>query len=300
MSSFLVEAILPVFALVGVGGALGHWRRTDPAPLVDVCLYLLMPLLMFTALVRDPLSAPEAARYVGWYLAYTAAAWLTGTLLARLAGWDRPSQASVCLALMGINVGSYGVPVVLFAIGESALSGSMVLLACSNATAGSIGVYVAAAGRATPRQAFYSVFRLPLVYAVGLALVCTGFDLRVPAAPLELAYAVGMCGPMLSLVVLGLQLARVDWGGTGGGQLLPTVGVKLVLAPVLGILLALALADDPEVLRLLALMACLPTAINGLLLSVRFDARPDLLGAVIFITTLASPLAMLFVLAWLG
>jgi predicted permease len=47
-------------------------------------------------------------------------------------------------------------------------------------------------------------------------------------------------------------------------------------------------------------MACLPTAINALLLAVRFDARPDLVGNLCLVTSLLSPLSMLVVLAWRG
>jgi hypothetical protein len=81
---------------------------------------------MFASLVRDPLSAPEAARYVGWY-----------------------------------------------------------------ATAGSIGVYVAAAGRTDAREALTSVFRLPLAYALLAALACQLLDLELPRRALDLAH--GSC-----------------------------------------------------------------------------------------------------------
>lgn len=296
---FLTGTILPLFALVAAGWVLGRWRRLDAAPLVDVCLYLLMPVLMFSSLVRDPLTADEAARYVAWYAGYVAVAWGVGASLGRLAGWGRPAASAASLSLMGINVGSYGVPVVLYAVGESALSAGMLLFACSNATAGSVGVYVAAAGRARPLQALASVFRLPLIYAVGAALLCTLSGVSLPARVLDTAHAIGMAGPTVALVVLGLQLARLDWRAAAAGQLVPTVTVKLLLGPALGIVLARLLAVDEQMLLILALMACLPTAINALLLAVRYDARPDLVGAVCMVTTLLSPLSMLAVLAWL-
>lgn len=297
---FFLQVILPLFVLAGTGFLLARYRNTGAAHPTDVVLYVLLPVLMFTSLVRNPLSAAEAGQYLAWYFGYVLCAWAGTYLAAPLLGWDRPTRSALALSMTGLNCGSYGVPVVLFALGEAALSGAMLLVACSNITAGSIGVYIAAGGTRSSLHALASVFRLPLVYALLLALAVHALGLQVPARLLDMGHLVGMAGPTIALVVLGIQLAGID---VRGGQLrLVAAGTaaKLVLGPALGIGLTLLLGADGLTRQTLLIYSCMPTAINGLLLAVRFQARPELLGAILVGTTVLSPLAVTLVLSFLG
>ena len=78
------------------------------------------------------------------------------------------------------------------------------------------------------------------------------------------------------------------------------IAAKLLLGPALGIGLALLLGAEGLTRSILFLYACMPTAINGLLLAVRFRARPNLLGGILTGVTLLSPLTVTAVLYWLG
>ncbi|MBT4097518.1 MAG: AEC family transporter [Gemmatimonadetes bacterium] len=295
----ILPVILPLLALVAIGWLLGRWRHADPAGVADVVLYLFMPLLMFTSLVKDPVSWGQAGQYLGWYLCYVLIMWAVAVIAGRWLQWTQPLRAALGLVLTGINVGSYGVPIVLSVVGEQVLSGAMLLLVASNAAAGSLGVYLAAGGRLRPAQAAKSIFRLPLVYAVVGAVGVQISGLHIPNAWLEPAYRVGMMGPTLALVVLGLQLSRVDWSGMGR-QIGWVAGAKLAIGSCVGLVLATSLGAQGDDLVALAVMGCLPCTINSVLLSLRFDTRPDFVGGACLLTTLMSPVALLFALSWLG
>lgn len=297
---FFAQVILPLFALAGTGFLLGRYRRTQAAHPTDLVLYVLLPVLMFTSLVRNPLSAASAGRYVAWYFGYVLCAWAGSYLAARLLGWDRATRSAMALSLTGLNCGSYGTPVVLFALGEGALSGAMFLTALSNISAGSIGVYIAAGGTRSSLQALASVFRLPLVYAMLLALAVHTMDLHLSVRLLDVGHLVGMAGPTVALVVLGIQLAGIDVRGSEMRLVASGTLAKLVLGPALGIGLTLALGAEGVTRQTLLVFSCLPSAINGLLLAVRFETRPELLGGILVGSTVLSPLAITLVLTLLG
>ena len=285
--------IVLVFAPVGVGFLLGRFRKTDPEPLADTCLYFLMAILMFSALVRTPLTPVQAAEFVSWYFAFVLVAWALTALVTGWLGRARPTRGALALSMSSVNEGSYGVPVVLFAVGESALGGIMLLFACSNIAAGSIGVYIAAGGRKRPAQALASVFKLPLIYAVILALAVRALDLQLPPRALALGQQVGMAGPTLGLVILGIQISRM---GAGEGRELPliwvSIGAKLILGPVLGIGLITLFGIQAPVRDTLLICSCLPTAINCLLLAVKYDTHPRLVGAILVGSPFLSPLTI--------
>ena len=118
----LLDVIGPIFALVGCGYLLGRRRKIDTEPLADVAIYICLPFLLFSALVRHPITGLAAAQIFGWqagmYLCSVPTIWL----VAHIAGWDQPTRSAVALSLPTINVASYGVPVVLFALGDEALT----------------------------------------------------------------------------------------------------------------------------------------------------------------------------------
>lgn len=295
----MITVILPLFGLVATGWILGRWRRIDPAGVVDVVLYLFMPLLLFTSLVRDPVTWGQAGRYLGWYGGLALVMWLIASIAGWLLKWPRPDRGALGLVFTGVNVGSYGVPVLLFVLGEQVLSGSMLLLVASNISAGTLGVYLAAGGHLPPRQAALSIFRLPLIYGVLAALFVQFAGVRIPAQWLDVGHQIGMTGPTLALVVLGLQLSRVDWSGVGL-QIGAVTIAKLAIGSSVGAALAILLGAQGDELTALILMGCLPSTINSVLLAARFDTRPDFVGGACLLTTLLSPLPLLLALNWLG
>ena len=294
--------IVLLFAPVGVGYLLGRFRETAPEPLADTCLYFLMPVLMFSALVRTPLTPGQSVQFVYWYFAFVLVAWALTALVSGRLGRDRPTRSALSLSMSSVNVGSYGIPVVLFAGGESALGGIMLLFACSNVAAGSIGVFIAAGGSKRPAQALASVFKLPLIYAVLLALSVRALDLQLPPRALELGQQVGMAGPALGLVILGIQISRM---GARGGREFPSllavsIGAKLILGPALGIGLITLFGIQAPVRDTLLICSCLPTAINCLLLAVKYNTHPHLVGAILVGSTFLSPLTIAATLLLFG
>lgn len=298
--TFLLDVIAPLFVLIGCGYLLGRRRSIDPVPLADVALYICLPFLLFSALVRHPVAGAAAAQAFAWQVGLYLVSIPTIALIAHLAGWDKPTRSAVTLSLPTVNIASYGVPVVLFAFGDEALAIVMLLFVYGNVLAASLGIYIAAGGRQSPLQAFKSIFRLPLLYAAALALAVHALAIPIPTSVLAAADLVGRAGPILAIILLGVQVARIPVRGRRSAALYGGIGAKIVLGPAIGIGLTLLIGAQGAVRDVLLLCSCLPTAINALILTVRFDARPDLLGGILIGSTLWSPLGLSIVLYWIG
>jgi predicted permease len=297
---FLFDVIGPLFTLIGCGYLLGKKRRVDTESLADVALYICVPFLLFSSLVRHPVTGVAAAQVFAWqagmYLLSVPAIWL----LARILSWDRATRSAVTLSLPTVNVASYGVPVVLFALGDEALAIVMLLFVYGNVFAASLGVYIAAGGRQRPLQAFGSVFKLPLIYTAGLAIAINAASIDVPESILSTTDLIGKAGPIVAIVLLGVQVSRIRVESRQTALLGGAILAKIALGPMLGIALTWALDARGAVREVLLICSCLPTAINALVLTTRFDARPDLLGGILIGSTLWSPLNLLAVLHWTG
>ncbi len=297
---FLLDVIAPLFTLIGCGYALGRRRRVDAESLADVAIYICLPFLLFSALVRHPITGIAAVQVLAWQGGMYACSIPIIWLLARALSWDKATRSAVTLSLPTVNVASYGVPVVLFALGDEALAIAMLLFVYGNVFASSLGVYIAAGGRQRPLQALTSIFKLPLIYTAVLAIALNAQGIAIAESVLNTADLIGKAGPILAIVLLGVQVGRirVDRGQTAvlGGA----IAAKIVLGPLMGIALTWAIGAQGAVREVLLICSCLPTAINALVLTTRFDARPDLLGGILIGSTLWSPISLLAVLHWLG
>lgn len=294
-----LQAIVPLFALVGAGALVGRYRKTDPRPLSDVCLYILIPVLLFSSLVRYPLSGRASAQVVMWFIGLILVSWAGVGLFGRLLGWDRPTRSAVTLSLFSLNSASYGLPVVLFAFGDTALAPASLLVAMNNISGSSFGVYIAAGGRHGTLQALLSIFKLPLIYGVIFGLSFSWLNIEVPERLLDFLLQIGKAGPVTAMVVLGVQFSRLNMRSTWSGPMYGGVITKLILGPLVGVMLALVLGADGIIRDTLYVYGCMPTAISVLLLSMRFDTRPDLVGGIIFGSTILSPLTVVGMLMYL-
>jgi len=96
--------------------------------------------------------------------------------------------------------------------------------------------------------------------------------------------------------LLGMQLAN---GTTVEDVRLTMVvaGLRLGVSPLLAYGLARALALDDLALRVVVLEASMPTAVNMVLYSLEFNARPRFVAGVVVVTTLMSLVTLTLLLS---
>ena len=150
------------------------------------------------------------------------------------------------------------------------------------------------------------VFGVPLVYAVVAALLARWLKVLPPAESTTMStlQLVGDSAIPVMLLLVGIQLARTDVGSTlsavGGA-----VGLKMVVAPILGVGVALAVGfSDPLVARTFVLETAMPSAVTPIILVGEFAegevagmSIAEFVSTAIFATTLISVITLTAVIA---
>ena len=131
-----------------------------------------------------------------------------------------------------------------------------------------------------------------------MALAINAIDIDIPDSILDTANLIGKAGPIVAIILLGIQVSHIQL--RGNAVLYGGISAKILLGPVLGIGLTLAIGAEGVVRDVLLICSCLPTAINALILTVRFDVRPDLLGGILIGSTLWSPITLSIVRYWIA
>jgi predicted permease len=292
------NAVLPILVVAGVGALLGRGTDVDAGPLNTVTIYVFAPALIFHGLVTTTLSGATLAKVGVGVVAYITLMAVVAAGVARATGRSEPTLSAVVLLATFPNCGNYGVPLSTFAFGETGRNAAILYLTGETVMAYTVGVYLASrtsgVGGVTGVK---RILKLPLTYAVvaGALARWTGVVPPAGTTAMETLRLVGDATIPLMLVVLGIQLARADYGATIARVGSPAL-LKLFVAPVVAVVLALALGfEEPGVARTFVLESSMPTAVMPLVLLTEFSEAtvdgvpiPQFASAVILVTTLAS------------
>lgn len=294
----LWQVLAPIFLLAGAGYLLARRFALRPQSLARVAFYVFSPCLLFDKFSHSTLSADELGRLALFALLTVLCSGLLAWAVARLLRYDRVMVAAFVLCAIAGNTGNYGLPANQFAFGDAALEPAVIYYAVSTLLLSTLGVYVAASGRRTARQALRNVLTVPLAYAgvAGLAVWATG-----AAVPLPIERFAGLAGQAaipVMLIILGMQLADVHLRDNLGPVGLATA-IKLIGGPLLAVFFAGLLGLSGVTRQAAIVEASVPTAVMAIVLATEYDTAPRFTASVVMVTTLVSLVTMTVILTFL-
>ena len=101
------------------------------------------------------------------------------------------------------------------------------------------------------------------------------------------------------LVLLGMLLKSADWHGKVK-ELVLVNGMRLLVSPAIAVLLAIPFGLSGVARSVGILEASMPAAVVTTVLATEFDVEPEFMTAVVFTTTILSPLTLTPILAFLA
>lgn len=283
----LLHTVLPVFFMAGAGAAARKFLDIDPRQVSRVAIYVFVPSLAFDSIYSTTLAGSEVARIIAFMFLYTlimiVLTWLTGRALR----WSEPQIYGASLATVFFNGANYGLPVVFFAWGNAGVDRAMLLAVCSSVLMYTLGVFLAARGRLDWRRSINAIFRLPLVWAVLAALAARWTGVPVPEPFLKAVRVLSQGAVPVVVVLLGLQVVGISLRGAKFHIGVATF-LRLIISPIAAMGIVALLQPDPLTAKVLILVAAMPSAVNTLLLSLEFNAEPELVSGIALVSTLLS------------
>jgi len=284
----VLEIVAPVFLLAAVGYV---WVRAGFEYRVEfvtrLAMTLSVPCLIFTALMRTKIE-PEALTAlslaaVAAYLVLTVAAFG----LVKLARLDVRTWLA---PLIFGNTGNLGLPLALFAFGETGLSYAVVVFAVMALWSFTFGIWIVAGGGSVTRA-----LKEPLLWATvaGGVFLWQGWE-----TPRFLTNTLALAGQMaipMMLITLGVAVARMSAGRIG--RALAVSLVKVVLCVAVGWVLGRAFGLDDVAFAVLVVQLATPVAVTSYLLAEKYGADAEAVAGLTVASTLLSVLALPVILA---
>ncbi|HUF37125.1 MAG TPA: AEC family transporter [Anaerolineales bacterium] len=296
--SLFSENLFPVFLAAGAGYALAFFSPLETRSVSRIAFYIFSPCLVFILLTDNQLGNGALLgmfAYATTQMVLTAAlAWVA----SRLFGFGRRITVAIVLAGLLPNAGNFGLSVTHFAFGEAGLAQASLFFIASGVMANTLGVYLAALGNSDYRTALLGLFKLPTIYAVILAAVFLRFGWELPTPVARAAHVLADAAIPTMLVLLGMLLHRTRWHGNWAG-LATANAVRLLAGPAIALLLAVPFGLTGVARQAGVLEAAMPAAVMTTVLASEFEVEPEFMTAVVFSSTLLSPLTLTPLLAYL-
>ena len=200
---------------------------------------------------------------------------------------------------MFANTGNYGLALVSFAFGDKALPYASTYFITTTTLFYTLGVLIASLGHMNIKEAALGLFKIPTLYGVVLAILINAWSITIPA-PVYRAVdlAAGGTIPMM-LILLGVELSKVELAGNFRAMQL-SVALRLLVAPLIALMFAAFFGFHGVVRQGTAIQASMPSMVSSTVLATEYKLDSKLITAIIFISTILSPLTLTPLLVLLG
>jgi len=291
--------LLPILIISGAGFLLGKFLEVEPRPIGRVTFYILSPILVFNLLMESKLSLDR----IGLMMGYAAAVNFLVAGLAYLAGrilrLDRIGLTVVVLTSLFGNSGNYGLPLISFAFGQEALAYASVYFVTNAILINTAGVLIASLGRLNLKESLLGLLKVPATYAILAAMLVMRMDWQLPTPLARTVSLAANAAIPLMLILLGLELQRAEWTknirALGIGAVL-----RLLVGPFVGLGLSSLFGLNAPARQAGVTEAAMPSAVLTTVLASEYNLDSSLVTAIVFTTTLLSPLTLTPLLLYLG
>jgi len=286
----LLSVVAPVFVVALVGLA---WARSgahfDEASISRLVLNVGVPCLLFRSLTTLEVSPFQLAQMAGLTVAVMSLFAIGG--LAVLKALRLPSHTFLG-PLIFTNSGNIGIPICLFAFGETGLALAMTYFAVSAIFHVSLGGPLFAG-----TFSWRPFLRSPLTWAVAITVPVVAFGVPVPDWLSRTTSLLGDIAIPLMLLTLGVSLSKMHPDSVGRSVLLALVRFGLGVAA--GFLVANVFSIEGLPRKVLILQAAMPVGVLNYLFAHRYARSPEQVASLVLVSTLLSVFTIPALLAWL-
>jgi len=296
--SLFSNNILPIFLAAGCGYLISRFLKVPPKPISQVTFYIFSPCLIFSLLTKSQLGGDDVTRMVAFTVILMTGLGLFAWLVGRTLKFDRLLLVAVILTTMFANSGNYGLSLTWFAFGEDALAHASLFFVTQAILVQTVGVVIVSLGSLSLKQAIISLFKVPGLYAVTLALLFNYMNWQLPLFADRTISLLGDAAIPVLMVLMGIQLGYSSINGSPRA-LVTTNVLRLVISPALAIGLSVAFGLTGAARQAGIIEAAMPTAVLTTVLATQYNVKPSFVSTVVFTTTLLSPFTVTPLLAYL-
>jgi predicted permease len=270
-------------------------------------LFFALPCMLFQFGAKTPIAQllDASAFFMYLFCALVMVAFVVAITLNKRFGWNDAAFGALVGAFP--NTGFMGVPLLVALLGTAAAGPAIVTIVIDMVITTSLCIALSrldgagqqGVGQAA-KNALLGVVKNPLPWAILLGTLFSAFQIELPGPVEKTVGLLGDAASPVALFTIGAVLARSQkiahheqHGPLTWKDYVPVALIKLFLHPVLVLVVGLAaismgLPIDAFALKVMVLVAALPSASNVAMLSERFGADNGRIARIILVSTAAA------------
>ena len=297
---FLVflNVVTPVFILVVIGYFVGPRLKIDARSLSRTAYFVFIPAFVFNIISEAKIDSELALQMLSFILVAQIAVALLGFMVGKALRQSREITAAFVLIATFGNVGNFGLPLIVFRLGETARTFATVYFVATVFISFVICVGVASWARSGGVTAVFSVFKTPALIALIPALVFNITDLEVPIFLSRLSGLLGQAMIPVMLITLGVQMGEIPKIKINFNVFAAST-VRLIGGPVLALLIVPYFGLEGLERSTGILQAAMPAAVLASIIALEYKLLPEFVTTTVLFSTLYSILTLTVILTFI-
>ena len=297
---FLVflNVVTPVFILVVIGYFVGPRLNIEARSLSRTAYFVFIPAFVFNIISEAKIDSGLALQMLSFILVAQIAVALLGFLVGKALRQSREITAAFVLIATFGNVGNFGLPLIVFRLGETARTYATVYFVATVFISFVICVGVASWARSGGVTAVFSVFKTPALIALIPALVFNITDVEVPIFLSRLSGLLGQAMIPVMLITLGVQMGEIPKIKISFNVFAAST-VRLIGGPVLALLIVPYFGLEGLERSTGILQAAMPAAVLASIIALEYKLLPEFVTTTVLFSTLYSVLTLTVILTFI-
>jgi len=294
---FLVflNVVTPVFILVVIGYFVDPRLKIEARSLSRTAYFVFIPAFVFNIISEAKIDSELGLQMLSFILVAQIAFALLGFLVGKALRQSREITAAFVLIATFGNVGNFGLPLIVFRLGETARTYATVYFVATVFISFVICVGVASWVRSGGVTAVFSVFKTPALIALIPALVFNITDVEVPIFLSRLSGLLGQAMIPVMLVTLGVQMGQIPKIKINFNVFAAST-VRLIGGPVLALLIVPYFGLEGLERSTGILQSAMPAAVLASIIALEYKLLPEFVTTTVLFSTLYSILTLTVIL----
>lgn len=293
----LLNNVVPLGLLIGLGIILQRAFKLDIKTLSKLNFYLFSPSIMFQMLYGSALSYTVMFQVLLFFFVFFFGMAAIVEIVIRLRGYMGGMRPAMRNSVLFYNSANYAIPLnqLVFVGDPFTLSIQIIIMMMQSLIPNTYGVYAVNAHKQQLKDTLKTIATMPVIYVIPIALIMRGFHIPVPhSVGIAIDYvAKGFIAT--ALTTLGVQLGSMKWSFKLKDVAISNV-LRLCVGPLLGFVIVLAFGWHGDMAKALILSCAVPTSLSSVLLAVEFDNEPEFSSQAVFSSTVFSIFTVTFVI----
>jgi hypothetical protein len=284
----LLYNIIPLTVMISIGIVLQRSFQLDIKTLSKLNFYLFSPSMIFKMLYETQVSMSVFFWTLTFFAVFMVSLALLMEAVIRLRKYQGGMKSAMRNSVIFYNSANYAVPLNQLVFGDPfTLSIQIIIMMMQSLLPNTYGIYSVNAHRAQLKAILRQIVKMPVIYAIPLALLLKAGSVPIPESiyiPLDYV-ASGFIAT--ALLTLGVQLGSMKWKFNFSDVLLSNI-LRLCVAPLLGAGIVWLLGIEGVMAKALILSCAVPTSLSSVLLAVEFDNEAEFASQAVFSSTVFS------------